>query len=373
MARTPHHLHTEICHFGGECHRLLREIIDYYDLIGTPALRKDALDAANQQMGAVACRDHHADAFIDHRSEAILVRSVTRPNLFIVGAPKSGTTTLYHWLRSVPDVFMSPLKEPYFYSCLGAPPSPPEGRPPEYRAKNQYEYDALFASAGPARVVGEASPSYLVSENAAGILRRRHPKARYVAILRDPVLRAYSHFLHKKRLGTEPAPSLRDAVELERERREKNWDTGWLYVANGLYAENLARYSFVPTENLRVYLYEDLATRPDWLLRDLVDFLGVSMPDIDTSRAYNSGGLYRSGAVGRITSKAPKPIKTLGRLLRPGTRARLADTLDRLNRKQPPPLDAETVEWLRPRFSDDIRRLEEMLGRDLSSWLVGRP
>src|SRR3954469_19217742 len=116
--------------------------------------------------------------------------SMRWPNLFIVGAAKAGTTSLWTALGELPEVFMSPLKEPHFFS--GVTPRR-EWASHFPTVTTEAEYHQLFKGAGDARYLGDASTSYLwAGSRAAEAIRRHNPEARIIAMLRDPVDRAYS-------------------------------------------------------------------------------------------------------------------------------------------------------------------------------------
>src|SRR5262245_18943620 len=117
-----------------------------------------------------------------------------------MGAPRSGTTSLYEYLSPHPEVFMSPVKEPEFFSSC---PSPPSALDADLR-----RYLALFERAGDAKVRGEASTGYLAHPTAAIHVHRCVPDARLIAILRDPADRAHSHFVHSRRMIAENRQAL---------------------------------------------------------------------------------------------------------------------------------------------------------------------
>ena len=146
------------------------------------------------------------------------------PNFLVVGAAKSGTTSLFHYLEQHPDVFASPVKEPNFLAF------PDDGRlnlrgPLDeagmYRyihrktAKSFAAYRDLFADASRETAVGEASPRYFYIPHAAARIERYLGAPKIIVILRDPIARAYSHFLMNRRRGLEPLADFRDALDAE--------------------------------------------------------------------------------------------------------------------------------------------------------------
>ncbi len=165
---------------------------------------------------------------------------MTLPNFLIVGAAKSGTTALYAYLRQHPQVYMSPLKEPNYFAHAGQPPQFGGPRADILNRDVVYRrdaYEALFHDAHHATAIGEASPRYLAVPGTARRIKEQASHMRMIAILRDPVERAFSSFVMYQRDGLEPAASLLQAIEDEPRRRRENWAFGVLS------RQGLLRYS----------------------------------------------------------------------------------------------------------------------------------
>ena len=150
------------------------------------------------------------------------------PSFLIVGAQKSGTTSLYHYLSQHPQVFMSSVKEPNFFAFEGQQVDyrGPAGQPASinlYSVTDWDDYQRLFADAGAAVALGEASTLYMAVPGTAERIRQRIPDVRIIAILRDPVDRAFSSYLHCRRTGREPYAEFETALQHERERIADNW------------------------------------------------------------------------------------------------------------------------------------------------------
>src|ERR687883_42510 len=155
------------------------------------------------------------------------------PNFFVVGAQKAGTTSLYYYLKQHPEVYMSPVKEPHFF----------EGMQSEfYRPGRKVmpvtclgDYQALFQGVSNEKAIGEASASCLYSPKAPALLKGAIPNAKLIAVLRNPVDRAYSNFLHCIRVNREPLPSFAGALQAEEGRIRNNWGPLWHYKQKGFY------------------------------------------------------------------------------------------------------------------------------------------
>jgi len=201
------------------------------------------------------------------------------PNLFLVGAAKAGTTSLDEYLRSQPEVFMSPLKEPHFFSELRI------DSPAKYEfahvVRERSSYERLFSDSAGFSYVGEASTSYLTNEAAPERIKRASPEAKIVVSLRDPVERAYSHFLYDVGEAAERR-SFEEAVRAELScPASQPWPANYLEYSD--YVPGLRRYEHhFGRDSMHVIFFEELLSNPDSVLRNLLAFLGL-----DTRRARN--------------------------------------------------------------------------------------
>ena len=201
------------------------------------------------------------------------------PDFLVVGAQKAGTTALYAYLRWHPDITGPSFKEVSFFD--------------RHYAHGERWYRAHLPITRRAHV-GEASPSYLFHPLAPERVKRMIPDARLVALLRDPVERAFSHYQHEVALGREQL-SFEDAIEREDERMEGEVERmlgdpayfsyawwNYTYVSRGLYAEQLERwYDVFPREQLLVLPTDELAADTAGTYRRVLDFLGARPHDLD--------------------------------------------------------------------------------------------
>jgi len=290
------------------------------------------------------------------------------PNFLIIGAPKSGTTSLYEYLREHPQVFMSPVREPNFFSFgMGELPAPTA--PGIRMIRDLDAYCRLFSGVTSETAIGEASPSYLRVPETAGRIRRYVPGAKLVAILRDPIERAYSAFLMLRRNGWETLTDFDEAIEAEQrgERRERP------YLERSRYAPQLRRYlEHFPREQLQIHLYDDLRDDAARLVRDTYRFLGVGTSfEPDSTRRHNAAGSFRSLRTQRFLDELPRPLRsTAERLVPLNVRKRAYWRLRAWNTRPQPPMPPGTRKRLLPLVRDDVLALQDLLGRDLSAWLV---
>ena len=157
--------------------------------------------------------------------------SVRVPDFFVIGAARSGTTSLYRYLCEHPDMFMSPMKDTNFL-CADAEWS----RWFKYVTPSLDEYSALFAAASAEKVVGESSVSYLPHPPVADRIRSLVPNARLIAILREPAERAYSDFVWLRARGLRHPRSFREVVDAEIEGAPDAMH----FVRSGFYREHLS-------------------------------------------------------------------------------------------------------------------------------------
>ncbi len=302
---------------------------------------------------------------------------MTMPNFLIVGAAKSGTSSLHFYLRQHPEIFMTPDKQTYFFAYENEEPELP-GPGDELEVRNHLitqleDYREQFAGVTTEKAIGEACSVYLCDQKAPASIKKHVPDARLIIILRDPADRAFSSFMHLRREAYEPVTDFHDALMLEEERIRNNWRHLWHYRARGYYHQQIQHYlTLFDRSQIRVYLFEDLKNDPQALLKDIFQFLGVDdsfRPD--TSTRYNASGIPRSRTLRRLIMR-PNAIKTA---LKPLIPARLRTAIKTFVTTSPlslrkQPLPAEVRRDLVAGYRDDILKLQAFLGRDLSGWLT---
>lgn len=307
------------------------------------------------------------------------------PNFLIIGAAKSGTTSLYHYLRPHPQIFMSFPKEPTFFGHEGEDGffNGPGDNDESYRTRmitRMDAYVALFQGVTHEKAIGEASIFYLYLPKAPATIKKYIPNVTMFAVLRNPVDRAYSNYLHLLRQMREPCTFAR-ALEQEPSRIAANWNELWHYKSMGFYHKQVKRYYETFGRNqLHVYLYEDLQNDPLSLVREIFDILGVDTSFVpDVSKKYNISSLPKHQFYGKLLHRA----KTAAQSSRKHLPKRLHWRVNRLvtiigaaessNSTPPPPMPEDIRNSLLAEYRDDILRLEDLLQRDLSHWLSSAP
>ena len=284
------------------------------------------------------------------------------PDFFVVGAAKSGTSSLYNYLTQHPGVFMPRVKEPHFFYNEPSPGSP------VLQEKDLAGYLELFGGV-PHRVrAGEASTSYLYLPNAAREIKRIRGDAKILAVLRNPVDRAYSQYWNQVRDGRETLGFVA-ALEAEEERKRENWWYGFMYAGTGLYAEQISRYvEAFGRANVQVHLFEDLREDAAEVCRKTFSFLGLD-PDcgIEATKVHNRSGPMRSKLLSDLLN-AESIKATAGKVLPSAWKHGVGEWLRNVNRKPVPEMDPKTRARLSEFFKEDVGRLEVLIGRDLGRW-----
>lgn len=300
-----------------------------------------------------------------------------QPNFLIIGAQKCGTTALYDALRQHPEIYMSPVKEPFYFILNGTPPPFPIPSE-EYRAQLRYtdeSYAALFQGATGQRAIGEASAIYLSSyqpARTAANIYAFNPQMRLIALVRQPADRAYSAFHYYQGRNFEPEQTFCAALAAEPVRRKGNDLPDVRHFANGCYFANLKPYfDRFPREQLRVYLYEEWNQQPAAVLRDLFAFLGVDDHVMIEPERKNVTFSYRHAWLQHFLNKPNAARQMLEIIVRGRLRAGLYRRVKRYNRVKLPILDPQLRQELTERYRTDIEQLQTLIGRDLSHWLTG--
>lgn len=300
---------------------------------------------------------------------------MTLPNFLIIGAGRAGTTSIYHYLRQHPDVFMSSIKETNFFAYRAlSDPSSETARSASFPVRSLEEYQTLFGGASGARAIGEASPRYMAVGRTVEEIADVLPEARLIAILRDPIERGYSSYLFHRRDGRERR-SFEQAIREEREgvcEQELRYGQRH-YVGLGFYDRMLAPYfERFPPSRIGVFLFDDLVRDPSALLRGLFRFLDVDPSfEPDLSVRYNASGVPRR-VWARAAFKKRHWVVRAKRSLPGPLRHGMDRWIEALRSPllEVPPLSDETRRELASLYAQDVARLEERLGRDLKSWLA---
>jgi len=280
------------------------------------------------------------------------------PNFFVVGAPKAGTTSLYEYLKPHPQVYLSEIKEPKYFT-------------PQLRESVSLEqYRQLYEKAAGISAIGDLTPFYLWDSTAPQRIHEVSPDARIIVMLRDPVARAYSHYLMAVALGHEKA-SFSEALSRYRERGAPDWYLSSHYIEHGMYGEQVERYrSVFPASHVALFLFDDLVGNPRQVLTGIAEHLGINpepFATVSLSEAHNAFRMPRFPKAIHLVWKFG-----LNRFVPSAVKKRLSRN-SLLFDVSKPSMDESSRRYLQQLYEPDVARLEKLLGRNFpelrKSWI----
>jgi len=298
-----------------------------------------------------------------------------KPNLFIVGAAKSGTTSLYRYLSANPQIYVSPVKEPKFFS-LKANKFPHNGPGDDAVdctiIKSMDEYLELFRDAVNQEYLCEASADYLYFHDVvAPSLKNFNPDAKIIILLRNPIDRAFSAYKHMVRDGRETL-TFENAIKMENTRKALNYEFIWYYIDVGFYYEQVKTYISYFKDNVKIILYDELCNDTLGVLNNIGKFLNIDM-DIkpDSLHIYNASRIPKSKKIEDFLYSYSHPIK---KILRPFVLTLFGKDLTErivnfLKYKNTLNMNRATRDFLINIYKNDILKLEELIKIDLSGWI----
>ncbi|WP_339136103.1 MAG: sulfotransferase [Candidatus Electrothrix sp. GW3-4] len=303
-------------------------------------------------------------------------------NLFSIGAMRAGSTSIYHFLDQHPEIYMSPIKEPYYfhaefcrrrlvnendlsteeYKCLTA--SINSGK---YRTAEAYQ--SLFNKVEEHQYVGEAS-HYLHHPATAQLIHEYNPNSKIIICLRNPIERIYSEYMlyvRDSKVSITFDNFISKAIVWN---KEKNiWNAAPISRLNkGFYSKQIIPWiEFFGVENVKIFLFEDMVGDPAEFCRKLYSWLGVDM-------AFQPVPIHAQASGKPISSKIMKGLNTdnfvkrnLKRIMPHSTRIKLRYYAYKFFLKREK-MSNEVSIILHDIYKDEIDRLEEMISRDLSAW-----
>ena len=295
-----------------------------------------------------------------------------KPDFFIVGAPKSGTTAMNEYLKRHPEIFIPDSKELHYF-----------GSDLPFLKGGIDEVDRyldLFDKAKNEKRVGEASVWYLFSKKAAHEIKKFSPDADIIIMLRNPVDMLHSQHSQFLKNSNEDILDFEEALEAEDERKKGQRIPESVHFVEGLFYKETVKYSeqvkryldvFGP-EHVHIIIFDDFKTDVQKVYRDTLEFLRVDPEFTTTFEVINPNSSLRSKRMHDFLQNPPKTVRWVARAVMPFKPVRnfIWKKLGRYNEKFIPrkPMNQELRRKLKEQFSNEVEQLSNLIGRDLSFW-----
>ncbi len=300
-----------------------------------------------------------------------------KPNFFIVGQLKSGTTALYSFLDQHSDIYMSEKKEPHYFSKDFHKECDSFHKEKKYyfRYREEEEYLQLFSNAKEEKVVGEASTSYINSNIAAKEIYNFNPNAKIIIMLRNPVGLIYSFHAFLLAETYEDVEDLRTALSLEEKRRQGEYLPPRVYLPSSVYYSEMVKYydkvkryyDVFGESNIKVIIFEDFKENNQKIFKETLTFLGVDNEFVPNCKMVNVRMKSRSNKLNFLAHN-PFLIETIRGILP----RRYYSTFTQLGRNillkeesHQQPMDTLLKEELMRKYKSEVTKISKLLGVDL--------
>lgn len=311
----------------------------------------------------------------------------SRPNFFVVGVVKGGTTSLYHYLSQHPDIYLPPIKETNHFAREDVNPAHflreyamdvkidldayIKGGMKEQvhiaHVDDDEHYLALFSKVDQEKAVGEISNSYMICPSAARAIHNFNPEAKIMVVLRNPIKRAWSQYLMNLREAKSDADDFIREIQEDHSANPKGWGVNHQYLELGKYSRQLKRYiDFFGRDKVLVVFFEEYKRTPDVVMRRICEFLGVDPSfEFDLSGKSNTSSLPRNPALNRMLTRTGV-IASAKRLTPKSLRQKFARVL--YSDKNMPAMSADQIDWLRDYYSDEVGELGKLLNKNMAEF-----
>lgn len=292
----------------------------------------------------------------------------------LIGAARSGTTAIARFLEQHPEVFVCDPKEPHFLA-LGKSDTEFKGPGDELMmnrvlVRDVDEYSKLFLPDRPCKAIGEGSVSTLYyAQESIPAIKEHASSAKLIAVLRNPIDRAYSSFMYTTSRGFEPLEDFEQALDEEPNRIEQDWHHIWHYTQMGFYTSQLeAFFEQFDRQQIKIVLFDDFQAKPAEVLSDLFQFLGVDsafQPDVNAE--VNRSGVPRNRIIGGAINFVYRQwyLKNMLKAIIPPS---MRDSIRNASLSRPA-MSSRAYARLSELYSEEITSLSKLLDRDLTAWL----
>lgn len=301
-----------------------------------------------------------------------------KPNLFIVGHPKSGTTALYNFLRQHPDIFMSPIKEPCFFCKDLIRESDLFHTQKRFYlddwSREQAAYLLLFADAKREKIIGECSTSYLYSKVAAAEIHKFNPHAKIIILLREPVSLLYSLYSQRLLTARENVNDFKTSISLEKQRKLGQDIPSTIKHPSALfhserikYCEQVVRYyDLFGKSDVKVVIYEVFKENNKVIYDEIVNFIDVNTNFVPKFDQYNISKKPRFVLLNKWLKNSAL-IRKLKNIIPQSVWQKITPQINKALLKRDPhkPLDPEFRRELMTEFKPEVIKISELLGIDL--------
>jgi len=284
------------------------------------------------------------------------------PNFILIGVQKAGTTSLYDWIAQHPDVYGPKGMKDFPFFCND-----------EYYKNGLKWFSKFFRDHHGEKIIFHGYVNHIYNNMSAQRIYDYKKDIKLLLILRNPIERAYSAFWYMRKIGIETLKTFEEAIDIEDKRKSGNYRerNDLTYIDHGFYYKQLINfYKFFSKSQIFIAFFEDIKENRENLIKKIYNFLEVDENFVPLFNVENPSGVPRIGLIQRILSKkiAPPYIKDLIPL---DKRILIKDFLMNLNVKKVnySPIKLETKRNLINTYRDEILRLEDLLGIDLSGWL----
>lgn len=277
-------------------------------------------------------------------------------DFFLVGPPKCGTTTAYHWLKTNPSIFVPEVKEPHFFQFKNKPLAYSGAGDMERLARmivqDEDSYMSLYDSKKKNQLSGDCSTMYFYSEDAIREIKLHNPQAKIIIVLRDPIERAFSHYMHQVRDGYEIKTDPLSSFLLSEERIQNGYMPFWDYINPGKYTIWLPKWksSF---EDVLVLDYKHLLNNSEEAMAEIARFLDVPNNfQASSDQIFNQSGNPKFPWLNRVLKRKTLAHKLLGKVMPKEQRVLIKNKiLNKNNRK------ASLQDY--PTFSERLNKVYE--------------
>jgi len=266
---------------------------------------------------------------------------------------------MYEYLRKIPGIFMPDRKEPNYFSIITCPPN--EHSHP-IRDKN--EYLSLFEKGKTDNIIGESSPLYLSDPNAAKMIHQASPHARILILLRDPVERAYSHYLMYLTRSESTIRTFHEEILNELENGI-DYNKPFVTIEAGLYFEDVKRFfSTFGKNQVKIIIFEEFVENKKNTLEEILMFLGLNAKVVKLDDIIHNPYGQPKGQISKRILKSKPLFKLSERIISSSTRKHLRDKF-LMEQQVKPKMDAQDRDLLIKYYKSDVKNLHELLGRKL--------